>query len=272
MTCYVYNTCMKEDSGKLQQLDKHSPMPLYYQLMNIIEELINSGTYKPGELIPSENQLCKQYEISRTTVRQAIQELVNSGKLIRTQGRGTFVNTARFEKPTYRLSGFTQDMKELGLVPNSKTLQFAPLMPPSHVSEALRLEENEAAIILERLRFASKDVMGVDISYFSFKRFMKLLNMDFENNSLYQTLEKEFGVIPIRSKDYVEARRCPREIADLLEISPGDPVLFLREFVYDQDEIPFELGEAYYRADRNVFRFEIRKNEHESFRTIPTGI
>jgi GntR family transcriptional regulator len=272
MTCYVYNTCMNDNSGKFQQLDKHSPVPLYYQLMNIIEELINTGTYKPGELIPSENQLCKQYEISRTTVRQAIQELVNSGKLVRTQGRGTFVNTARFEKPTYRLSGFTQDMKELGLVPNSNTLQFAPLMPPRDVSEALKLEENEAAIMLERLRFAGKDVMGVDISYFSFKRFMKLLNMDFENNSLYQTLEKEFGVIPIRSKDYVEARRCPREIADLLEISPGDPVLFLREFVYDQDEIPFELGEAYYRADRNVFRFEIRKNEHESFRTIPTGI
>lgn len=272
MTCYGYNTCMNEDSGKKQQLDKHSPVPLYYQLTNLIDEMINSGVYSPGELIPSENLLCKQFEISRTTVRQAIQELVNGGKLVRTQGRGTYVNAARIEKPTYRLSGFTQDMKELGLVPNSKTLQFAPLMPPRHVSEALRLEENEAAIILERLRFAGKDVMGVDVSYFSFKRFMKLLNMNFENNSLYQTLEKEFGVIPIRSKDYVEAHRCPREIADLLEISSGDPILFLREIVYDQDDIPFELGESYYRADRNIFRFEIRKIEDESFRKIPTGI
>jgi len=263
---------MKENSGIKKQLDKHNPVPLYYQLMNLIDEMITLGIYGAGELIPSENKLCRLYNVSRTTVRQAIQELVNDGKLVRAQGRGTFVNTKRVEKPTYRLSGFTQDMKELGLVPNSKTLQFAPLMPPRHVSEGLKLEENEAAIILERLRFAGKDVMGIDTSYFSFKRFMGLLNVDFENNSVYQTLKKEFNVIPIKSKDYVEARRCPREIADLLEISPGDPILFLREIVYDQDDIPFEIGEGYYRADRYVFRVEIRKNENEIFRIVPTGI
>jgi len=261
---------MKDDSGKKISLDKHSPLPLYYQLKNLIEDKILAGEYKEGELIPSENQFCQQYKISRTTVRQAIQELVNIGKLVRTQGRGTFVNSARVEKPTYRLSGFNQDMKELGLVPNSKTLEFAPLMPPRNISEGLRLEENEAAILLKRLRFAGEDVMGIDVSYFSFKRLMKILDIDFENNSLYLTLEKQFGIIPVKAKEYVEALRCPREIADLLEIAPGEPVLFLREIVFDQDEIPFEIGESYYRSDRYIFRVEIRKNENESFRAIPS--
>jgi len=260
---------MTEDSGKKDYLDKHSPIPLYYQLKNLLEEKIDSGDFQPGELIPSENQLCDLYGISRTTVRQAIKELVSNGKLIRTQGRGTFVNSARIEKPTYRLSGFTQDMKELGIKPISKTLEFGPLMPPRHVKEGLRLEENEASIILKRLRFAGKDVIGIDVSYFSFKRFMKLLDFNFENKSLYQTVEKEFGIRPMRSKDYVEALRCPREEANLLEITPGEPVLFLQEIVFDQDDIPFEFGESYYRSDRYIFRVEIRKNENESFKASP---
>jgi len=259
---------MIKDSGKDQSLDKHSPIPLYYQLKNVIEEKIISGDFKASEMIPSENQLCEQYGISRTTVRQAINELVSTGKLIRTQGRGTFVSSPRIEKPSYRLSGFTQDMRDLGHIPRSEVLQFAPFIPPFHIRESLRLDENEAAIILKRLRFAGNDVVGLDISYFSFKRFMKLLDEDLENNSLYQILKDKFIVFPTRSNYYVESHRCPREIADLLEISPADPVLFLREVVFDQNDEPFEVGEEYYRADRYMFRVEIRKNENESMRGI----
>ncbi len=259
---------MNVDETKKVGLDSHSPVPLYYQLKNIIEEQIGSGEYQPGEMIPSENQLCKLYDISRTTARQAITELVNTGRLVRTQGRGTFVSKPKVVKPTYRLSGFTQDMKELGKIPVSKILQFAPLMPLPYIRDGLNLEENEAAIILKRLRFAGTDMMGLDISYFPFKRFIKLLDEELENHSLYKTLESKFDIIPSRSLYNVESLRCPREIADLLEVSPGEPVLFLREIVFDQNEVPFEFSEEYYRADRYTFRVDIRKNEQESFKGV----
>ena len=249
-------------------LDPHSPIPLYYQLKELLESLIDAKEFKPGERIPSENELCGIYNISRTTVRQAINELVNSGKLMRTQGRGTFVSNNRIEKPTYRLSGFNQDMKDLGLKPKSKVLQFAPVMPPQHVRESLHLEENEAAIYLERLRFANNEVVGLDGSYFPFKRFIKLLDEDLENRSLYDLLKSKFNTTPARSTYYVEAHRCPRDLATHFQISPADPVLFLREIVYDQDDIPFEYGDEYYRADRYTFRVEIRKSERESFKGV----
>ena len=76
-------------------LDVQNPIPLYYQLKGIIEEQISSGELKPGDKIPSENSLCEKYQVSRTTTRQAITELVNIGKVVRTQGRGTFVTQYR---------------------------------------------------------------------------------------------------------------------------------------------------------------------------------
>lgn len=249
-------------------LDVHSPVPLYYQLKNLLEEQIASGVYKPGDMIPSENKLCDIYAISRTTVRQAIHELVNSGKLTRTQGRGTFIADSYTEKPVDKLFGFTSDMKETGQIPRSKVLQFAPLIPAKHVRVGLRLEENEAAIILRRLRFAEENVLGLAVSYLPFKRFFKLLDENMEDNSLYKTLELKFDTIPLRSVYNVETQRCPREIAKLLEIAPGDPILFLQEVVYDQNDVPFEFVEEFYRSDRFSFRVEIRRHQNESFRGI----
>lgn len=269
MTCNSYNTSKMADKGRKQGvLDKHNPVPLYYQLKNLIEEHIASGEYKPGDPIPSENQLCEQYNISRTTVRQAISELVSTGKLTRTQGRGTFVSTPVIEKPAYRLTGFTQDMKDLGKNPHSKTLLLAPIMPPHNVREALLMEENEAAIILKRQRFSGDAVLGLDISYFSFKRFYKLLDEDLSNTSLYQVLQNKFTTVPSRSNYNISSMRCPREIANLVDLEHGDPILFFRELVFDQNGIPFEFGEEYYRSDRFIFRVEIRKHEDEYFRGV----
>ena len=267
ITCYGYNT----GTMKSQELalDVHSPIPLYYQLKNLLEEQIASGVYKPGDMIPSENKLCDIFAISRTTVRQAIHELTNSGKLTRTQGRGTFVSESYIEKPVDKLFGFTQDMKESGQIPHSKVIQFAPLIPAKHVRADLNLEENEAAIIFSRLRFAGEKVLGLATSYLPFKRFYKFLDENMEDKSLYITLESKYGTFPIRSIYNIETQRCPREIAKLLQIVPGDPVLFLQEVVYDQNDAPFEFVEEFYRADRFAFRVEIRRHQNESIRGIP---
>lgn len=247
-------------------LDKHNPVPLYYQLKTILEDQIDSEEYPPGTKIPSENQLCKQYSISRTTVRQAINELVNNGKLVRTQGRGTFVAELKIIKPTYKLSGFTQDMKDLGRKPRSRVLELVPLIPSAHIRKVLNLDTQEVAVFIKRLRYNGDDVMGLDSSFFPFYRFSNLLNEDLAEKSLYKLLSTKYNTIPSRSTYNVEAKKCPREIANLLEITPADPVLFLQEVVFDQNDRVFEYGEEYFRADRFSFRIQIRRQENESFR------
>jgi len=246
-------------------LDKHSPLPLYYQLEAFIDHLIESGEFSPGEMIPSENQFCKQFNISRTTVRQAINNLVNSGKLVRTQGRGTFVAKSRIEKPTYRLAGFNQDMKEMGIKPGTKILQFSPVLPPSQVRSSLQMEENEVAIYIEVLRFADNQVVGLDTSYYPFKRFFKILDEDLNDRSVYQVLRQKFDTYPTRYTYQIEADNCPREIANHLELNPSDIVLHVFGVVYDQNDAPYEFSEEYYRADRYAFRAEVLVKHNERF-------
>ncbi len=256
---------MMNNSGKKQSLDKHSPLPLYYQLKSLIEEKITSGEYLSGELIPSENQFCKQYGISRTTVRQAINNLVSAGKLVRTQGRGTFVSKSRIEKPTYRLMGFNQDMIALGIKPSSKIIQFAPVLPNFQVRTDLQLEENEAAVYIEILRFIDGEIVGFDTSYYPFKRFVHLLDEDLSNKSIYQVMRSKFDTIPTRYTYHIEAMHCPREIANHLEITPNDIIMHVFGLVYDQNDIPFEFSEEFYRADRYSFRAEVQVDRNERF-------
>jgi len=245
-------------------LDEHSPIPLYYQLRKILEQQIDSRYFQPGEKIPSENDLCKQYKISRTTVRQAILELVNISKLVRTQGCGTFAADLHVSKLFNKLSGFTQDMKNLGFTPHSKILQLSPLLPPTIAAERLQLKENEAVILIKRLRYADDKVMGLDYSYLPLKRFGNLLNEDLENNSLYETLIEKYDTVPSRSINDIRAIKCPRETADLLQITLSDPILYLSETVYDQNNIAFEYGDHYNRGDRYNYHTEVRKQENET--------
>jgi GntR family transcriptional regulator len=103
-------------------LDKRSHLPLHQQLKATIEEHILSGEWLPGTQVPSERELCEQYDISRITVRQALTALVMEGRLIRAQGRGTFVGSPRIEQQLTQLTGFTQDMQARGKRPSTEKL------------------------------------------------------------------------------------------------------------------------------------------------------
>jgi GntR family transcriptional regulator len=240
-------------------LDEHNPLPLYYQLKNLLEEQIDSGFFKPGEKIPSENELCELYKVSRTTVRQAIANLVNSSKLIRTQGLGTFVSDVRIASKNYRLNGFSQDMKTQGHKPVTKILDLSPILASIEIAQNLHIKENEAVIFIKRLRYVDGKVLGLDISYLPFSRFSGILKEDLESKSLYDLLRREYDTIPSRSTYQIKSIKCPREVAGLVELAPSDPILLLTEVVYDQHDVAFECGTEFYRGDRYSFNIEIRK-------------
>ncbi len=240
--------------------DDRSPIPLYHQLKTILEGQINSEKLKPGDKIPSEKELCDRYNISRTTVRQALNELVNVGKLIRVQGRGTFVSRSIIKKPYYRLAGFTGEMKHLGHKVHSKVLKQEMTVPPEDITQKLQLRKNEPAVLIKRLRFADDNgVQGLDISYLPFKRFEGLLHEDLENNSLYELLIMKYETIPTRGIQQVKAIRCPLEYNQLLNLEVGEPVIYFREVIFDQKNIPVEHAENVYRGDRYTFYVEVQR-------------
>ncbi len=240
-------------------LDMNSPLPLYYQLKAYIQEKIVSGSWKPGDRIPSESEIGAEFNISRTTTRQAIGELVSEGILNRKHGVGTFVALPRIEKRITKLTGFTQDMRARGLKPSSRVLESQITKPPVHVSRELCISENEQVILMKRLRMADGEPMGIDIVYYPYNRYAGLLDEDLTDKSLYELLQVKFNTVPTRSEMALSALACSPEYARHLEIPRGSPILQIERTTFDQYGKPFEQVLAIYRGDRYIFHTELFK-------------
>lgn len=237
---------------KFEKLDSKSPLPLYFQLKSFIEEQIDTGVWEAGAQIPSELELSEQFKISRTTIRQAIGELVNERKLERIQGRGTFVSEISIDKQIERVSGFSQDMRTRGLTPTSDILNFEKVTAPAMVVKALCLAENDPAILLKRLRKGNNRRIALEIVYLPYEKYKELLNVNIGNDSLYEVLAKKFAVWPKYSEQVIESIKCPNEEAVLLGIEKGEPVFLFHTTAYDQYDQPLEYTEGYYRGDRYI--------------------
>ena len=238
-------------------LDNHSPLPLYHQLRKMIADRIETGEWRPGDRVPSEIELVRQFGVSRTTVRLALSDLANQGLLTRLQGRGTFVSQPRIRQHLNRLTGFTQDMQARGKHPASRLLQFEVVPGSPSAARALERQPGDSLIVLKRLRMADELPMSVETAYLPYDLCKPLLERDLSGHSLYHTLAVELNIYPARARQEMQAVVCPPEEARLLGVSRGSPALHITRTTYDQSGRPFEHVESYYRGDRYVFQAEL---------------
>lgn len=238
-------------------LIKHSPLPLHQQLKATIEDRIATGEWLPGTQVPSERELCEQFKISRITVRQAISKLVTEGRLIRTQGRGTFVAYPRIQQQLTNLTGFTQDMQARGKRPGAKVLQLEAIPAPPTIIRALQLRSGDQVILLKRLRLADGEPLAVETDYLPDALCHGLLQEKLNGRSLYDVLTKNYNIIPTRAEQQLEATACPAAEAKLLDVRRGSPVLHIHRTTFSRDGRPFEMVESFYRGDKYIFHAEL---------------
>jgi GntR family transcriptional regulator len=238
-------------------LDKTTAIPIYHQLKEWLRAEIASGTWQPGDLIPSERELSEQFGISRMTVRQALNELREEGILRREQGRGTYVAEPKIEQRLTRLTGFTEDMKRRALRSGARVLRQMWVEAPAAAAKALRITPGKQIVLLQRLRMAEGEPMAIESSYLHFGGMAGLLEENFENQSLYHCLSEKYGILPTRAEQKVEAAICREQDCRLLHIEPGSPVLRNRRVTYDQRNKPFEYTDSIYRGDRYIFYVEL---------------
>jgi len=238
-------------------LGKHSPLPLYLQLKAVIEDRIASGDWLPGTQLPSERELCEQFKISRITVRQAIADLVTEGRLIRTQGRGTFVASPRIEQRLSNLTGFTQDMQARGQRPGAKVIQLETTLALPNIARALQLKPGDCVVVLKRLRLADGEPVAIETDYLPDAVCHNLINEQLDGRSLYDTLRKSYNVHPTRAEQQLAAIACPTAEAKLLNVRTGTPVLHIHRTTFGRDGRPFETVESFYRGDKYVFHAEL---------------
>lgn len=239
-------------------IQRDSPVPYYYQLEEFLKGQIENGTWKSGQQIPSEAELCEAFDVSRTVVRQALNELVHEGLLYRRKGKGTFVAEPKIrESLVQHLTGFYEDMVALGFRPSTKVLEQKVMPAPPKIADGLVLEEGEPVIMIDRLRFVDDEPIVLVITYVPQKLCPELINEDLSTQSLYAILEKKYGLELAHGRRTLEAVAATKEEAKLLEIDEGDPIILLRSISYLKDGRPIEYFKARHRGDRSRFEVEL---------------
>lgn len=235
-------------------INRNTPIPLYYQVMQEIKNQIESGELKPGDLIQKELELKELYDVSRATIRQAILQLVNEGYLRRLKAKGTFVCSFP-EKPKFigTLKGFAQEMKEKGITYSTKVLKNIFTPAPIKVAEKLDLPAGSLVFYLKRLRFIQNEPILISESYIAEKYCAGILNIDFEKNSLYDILEQRYKIFLHHGiRDFEAVIPYPGEDIKLLKISSKIPLLQVEGIVYTQEGLPIEYVEIKYHGKFTV--------------------
>lgn len=224
--------------------------PKYYLVKQHLLERIES--LPPGSPVPTERDLTAELETSRTTVRQALGELVGEGRLVRRQGSGTFVAEPKITWPLH-LSSFTKQAAASGFAATTELLETERVRAGSEVASKLALKSGAPVFRVERLRLVGDQPMAVETSYLSAQRFPGLVAELRRTGSLYQVLSDVYGVRPVRAEQTIEtASASPRE-AELLQTDTGSPMLVLGRHSFDADDEPVEWVRSWYRGDRYTF-------------------
>jgi GntR family transcriptional regulator len=234
----------------LPTLDRHSVVPLYYQIQQHLLERIRAGVLKPGEPIPSEQEISARLRISRMTARQALKSLCDLGVTHSQRGKGTFVSSIKLEKNSRQVLSFSEEMQASGSRPRSKVLSFEVTAATPDVAQALRLPPGEKVVSLRRVRMTGSSPMGLEWSRLPLRLYPDLLQALDPNRSLYQTLFERYGVQIVAADEVVEAGLASAEEAKLLRFAPGSPVFLFTRTAYAQSGQPVEYVKSTYRGDR----------------------
>jgi GntR family transcriptional regulator len=243
------------------QIDKRSPIPIYYQLKEQLSLLIRDGTYSVGSQLPSELEISEVLGISRGTVRQAINALVAEGRLHREQGRGTFVS----EPPStalhlaQRFTSFAEDMREMNIPFTTTVLSKKVIPAEGRLLTKLSLNYGEEVIYLERLGTVNDEPFVLAFTYLPQALCPGLLDKDLQDRSLYDVLEGDYDLQLAWANRTLEAAQADDYEAELLQVPVGSPIHFMHSLAYLEDGRPVEYSRLRFRGDRSRITFEVRR-------------
>lgn len=241
---------MNSPAAPAAMFDKRNIIPLYSQIEQSIMEKIKNGILSEGELLPSEQELARSYNVSRMTARQALHGLKQNGFVFTIRRKGTFVTTPKIEKTLISLQGFSQEMRSGGMRPSSIVLEHGVIAPPANIVERLQLQTDENVFKLRRLRLADKKPIAVEISYTPIKYFPGIDSIDFGRESLYSVLQNQYRSSIGWSVDVIEAAKATAEEATLLTVPRGSGILSIARLVMSSEGRPIEACLSRYRSDR----------------------
>ena len=244
-------------------IDPSDVIPKYYQLANILRQQIENNDFLPHESIPSERQLESRYNLSRPTIRQAIDLLCRQGYLYRIHGKGTFVSPPKLQKGMLELTSFSEDMRNRGLIPGQKILEFGYVFPDKETKRQLEITDEEKKVLrIKRLRFGNDDPIGLQDSFLSLNDELDITREEIEKHgSIYAILQDKFGIYPTEADETLEVTLATLEEANLLKVPEGSPLLLNERTLWSQDRKAIEFVRILYRGDKYKYFVRLTRKQ-----------
>lgn len=235
-----------------------SQVSLYKQLYTILRRGIGRGEWQPGDRMPSEAELIEAYGVSRITVRQAFDMLVQEGLVYRRRGSGTFVAIPTIQHGLNRIISFTEDMQRRGLHPETEVIVVGLRPALLEIAENLYVAPGAELAVLERLRLADHEPMSLEISHLVHALCPGILDGDYAQTPLHEALNDRYDIRLTRAQQSIHAIAADRSLAGRLRVPAGAPLFYIERTSYDQMGTPVEYLQLYHRGDRYVLYNELR--------------
>jgi GntR family transcriptional regulator len=242
----------------MELIDREDHQKLYSQLYEILKHKIESNEWPVGSQIPTEDELCKMFGVSRATVRTAVLELVRHGYLKRQQGKGTFIFRSTVSEGLTMLTNFRELLFEEGLSYATTLLARTVMMPIDDLDVKLNIPRDKHIIYIKRLRTIHNEPVLIQESYIPYHLCPLLLEEDIVQESLSELLEKKYGIKISRIKNFLEITYLNADEARLIGLAEGAAAILLNQYFYSGDTLVM-YTRSIKRTDKFKFLMELER-------------
>jgi DNA-binding GntR family transcriptional regulator len=242
----------------MELIDRDDHQKLYFQLYGILKKKIESNDWLVGSQIPTEDELCKTFSVSRATVRTAVLDLVRNGYLKRQQGKGTFVYKNHVSEGLTMLTNFRELLFEEGLIFTTNVLARTVMMPIDNLEVKLEIPKDKHIIYIKRLRSIENTPVMLQETYIPYHICPLLLEEDIEHQSLFELFEKKYGIKITRVKNYIEIAPLHPDEKKVICLPENSQAILLNQYFYSGDTLVM-YTRSIKRTDRFKFLMELER-------------
>lgn len=238
-------------------LDRTSPKPLHAQMEELIKEKLENGEWVPGALIASENELSREYGISRMTVRNVITKLVQEGLLFRIPGKGTYAAENKIAAKSLSYAGIREQLEQMGYEVTTSLLGITSEQQSPSMCKRFGVDEKAYFYVIKRIRFIKGVPLSLHTSYVPMDLCPELDKLDLVGEQLCKVLNREYGLVCTRTQETLESVAARKDEAELLQIDEGHPLLMLHDTILGENGKPYEYACVVFRGDKIRISLEI---------------
>ena len=251
------------------KINPQGPVPINQQIANWMRNNIQSGLWKENHQLIAETQLAKNLNVSRGTVRKAIETLIAEKLLIRRHGKGTFVNKRVIlqHNPYWRLSGFSRDLISQGIPYSTEVLLKEIIRPDREIAHLLKIEQHHLIYHMQRLRKIKNQPVLLIENHIIYDRCQGVEKIDYNRKQFYTTLENQFQIQFSWARRTYQATTADKSLSNTLDLKTGSSLMYLEELYHDEKDEPVEYTRAW--IDGEIFHITTTIRRQDEKRETP---